>query len=62
MHVYLGPIVVALAHPNMKKNDGDNYYTKRYDTVRDSRKGLQGKLAHQLRTSVGIGNRVGNLG
>ena len=54
-------IVVALAHLNMKKNDGDNYYTKRYDTVRDSRKGLQGKLAHQLRTSVGIGNRVGTL-
>ena len=54
-------IVVALAHLNMKNNDGDNYYTKRYDTVRDSRKGLQGKLAHQLRTSVGIGNRVGTL-
>ena len=41
-------IVVALAHLNMKKNDGDNYYTKRYDTVRDGRKGLQGKLAHQF--------------
>ena len=55
-------IVVALAHLNMKKNDGDDYYTKRYDTVRDSRKGLQGKLAHDpLRTSVGIGNRVGTL-
>ena len=54
-------IVVGLAHLTMRKNDGNVYYQKKYDSVRDNRRGIQGKLALQFRTAVGFGNRVGTL-
>ena len=54
-------IVVALAHLNKMKNKGDQYYERKYDSIRNSRNVMQGELAKRLRTEVGIGNRVGTL-
>ena len=45
----------------MRNHAGDDYYKKQYDTVGDSRKKLQGTSAKELRTKVGIGDRIGTL-
>ena len=54
-------ILVGLAHLNKVKNKGDEYYERKYDSIRNSRNKLQGELAVKLRSEVGIGNRFGTL-
>ena len=55
-------IVVGLAHLNMKKNKGDPEYKKKYDALRDKRRPVQGEEAVELRSVVGIADRIGTLG
>ena len=54
-------ILVGFAHLNKVKNKGDEYYERKYDSIRNSRNKLQGELAVKLRSEVGIGNRFGTL-
>ena len=54
-------IVVGLAHLDMMKNKGVDAYKKRYDCIRNSRTSRQGQEAVELRSKVGIGDRVGTL-
>ena len=54
-------IVVGLALLNKNKNEESEVHKRKYDSVRNSRNGMQKRLAVQMRTKVGIGDRVGTL-